>query len=223
MAEQGAPGDLATRRRRDTRYWAAWIAITAGAFVFADAPLARAFSGFSANWLEGEPLHGIIVSARNYGQAYCIAIILALVFVTERTRRRELARMAMGLALAALVMHLAKDMSGRARPEVFLAGNPAWQVFGGFHTSRYASFPSAHTMSAFALSGALAAMYPKGRPVFFAAAAVCGLTRILDNQHYLSDVMAGGVLGWWMGAGALRWRWTVRIAERLVPAGAGGH
>jgi undecaprenyl-diphosphatase len=143
--------------------------------------------------------------------------------MTERTRRRELACMAMGLVLATLVMHLAKDVSGRARPEVFLAGNPMWQFLGGFRTSGYASFPSGHAMSAFALSGALSAMYPKGRPVFFVAAAVCGLTRILDNQHYLSDVVAGGVLGWWIGSGALRWRWTARIAERLCPARTAQH
>ena len=220
MAEQGAPGDLNTHGQQNIRYWAAWMAVTAAAFLFADVPLARALSGFSTNWLKVEPIHEMILIARYYGQAYCIAILLVLLFVTQRTRWRELARMAIGLALAALVVNLAKDTSGRARPEVFLAGDPAWQFFGGFQTSQYASFPSAHTMSAFALSGALAAMYPKGRPVFFAAAAACGLTRILDNQHYLSDVVAGGVLGWWIGAGALRWRWTAKIAERLFPARA---
>lgn len=58
------------------------------------------------------------------------------------------------------------------------------------------SFPSGHTTSAFALAGSLAYSYgmPVGIPVYIAAAAI-GLSRIKEERHWASDVVAGAVIG----------------------------
>jgi len=62
------------------------------------------------------------------------------------------------------------------------------------------SFPSGHTSGAFALATGLDEIF--GRKVGIAAylmAAFVASSRINDNKHYFSDVVAGAVLGTWIG------------------------
>ena len=57
------------------------------------------------------------------------------------------------------------------------------------------SFPSGHTTKAFAICYLLAWRYPRfARPLFITAAFI-GLSRIYMGLHFLSDVLAGVLLG----------------------------
>lgn len=57
------------------------------------------------------------------------------------------------------------------------------------------SFPSGHTITAFAVAVSLGAFYPEMRPgLYFCAASVAG-SRILLGMHFLSDVVAGAGIG----------------------------
>jgi undecaprenyl-diphosphatase len=69
------------------------------------------------------------------------------------------------------------------------------------------SFPSGHTITAFAVAISLGAFYPAMRAeLLFCAASVAG-SRILLGMHFLSDVIAGGLLGAGLGyASVLLWR-----------------
>jgi undecaprenyl-diphosphatase len=57
------------------------------------------------------------------------------------------------------------------------------------------SFPSGHTITAFAVSLSLAAFYPAALPGLMFCAASIALSRILLGMHFLSDVLAGAVIG----------------------------
>jgi membrane-associated phospholipid phosphatase len=60
------------------------------------------------------------------------------------------------------------------------------------------SFPSGHTMAAFALFGLLALLAPQKRLlglIFFLLALLVGLSRIYLVQHFMKDVYAGSMLG----------------------------
>jgi undecaprenyl-diphosphatase len=57
------------------------------------------------------------------------------------------------------------------------------------------SFPSGHTITAFAVSLSLMAFYPGLAPGLLFCAASIGLSRILLGMHFLTDVLAGAVLG----------------------------
>ncbi|MEM7105425.1 MAG: phosphatase PAP2 family protein [Bacteroidota bacterium] len=59
------------------------------------------------------------------------------------------------------------------------------------------SFPSGHTMSAFALYTFIALVLSNKQwgPFLFLIAFAVGLTRIMLTQHFLMDVLAGSILG----------------------------
>lgn len=57
------------------------------------------------------------------------------------------------------------------------------------------SFPSGHTMVAFAVAVPVAAFFPELQLTLLACAASIGLSRIVLGMHFLSDVIAGGALG----------------------------
>lgn len=66
------------------------------------------------------------------------------------------------------------------------------------------SFPSGHTSSAFATAGSVAYSYgPWAGVPAFAAASYIGLSRVANNAHWLSDIVAGAGLGiYWARASA---------------------
>jgi undecaprenyl-diphosphatase len=65
------------------------------------------------------------------------------------------------------------------------------------------SFPSGHTMAAFSIALVLSYFYPSLEgPLFFLAISI-GLSRIVLGMHFLSDVLAGIVLGVALGCASI--------------------
>ena len=65
------------------------------------------------------------------------------------------------------------------------------------------SFPSGHTMTAFSIALVIGYFYPQLQgPLFFLAVSIA-LSRIVLGMHFLSDVLAGMLLGIVLGCGAL--------------------
>jgi undecaprenyl-diphosphatase len=112
--------------------------------------------------------------------------------VVYRHRRWTSYAVAMALAGlgAGLLAQIVKALVGRTRPELWL---------GPFHRAGASatSFPSGHTVGAFALAGVLFFASPSRtlRVVALLLAAAVGLSRILAFRHWTSDVVASAVLG----------------------------
>ncbi len=87
-----------------------------------------------------------------------------------------------------------KGLVGRARPYLFETEGPR-----GFDplsfASEYASWPSGHTTTAFAMAAAVALVYPKTRYIGFALAILAGYSRMPLEAHYLADVIIGATIG----------------------------
>lgn len=64
------------------------------------------------------------------------------------------------------------------------------------------SFPSGHTITAFAIAVSLGHLYPQAEPCLFLMAACIGSSRVLLGMHFLSDVIAGAMFGAAVGYGS---------------------
>jgi undecaprenyl-diphosphatase len=66
------------------------------------------------------------------------------------------------------------------------------------------SFPSGHTITAFAVALSLIEFYPEMLPGLVFCAASIAASRVLLGMHYLSDVLAGALLGSALGVASAR-------------------
>jgi undecaprenyl-diphosphatase len=66
------------------------------------------------------------------------------------------------------------------------------------------SFPSGHTITAFAVCTPLIAQYPEAAPGMLFCALSIAASRVITGMHFLSDVVAGGVLGWLLAEAVMR-------------------
>lgn len=86
---------------------------------------------------------------------------------------------------------------GRSRPSKAAQDSDVVQPFSG-----ETSFPSGHTTQAFTVASVLAFTYddhPVVGGLAFVLATGVGLSRINDDMHYASDVVAGAIIGTWVG------------------------
>ncbi len=65
------------------------------------------------------------------------------------------------------------------------------------------SFPSGHTMTAFSIALAVSFYYPGLEGTLYFLAASIAVSRIVLGMHFLSDVLAGAVLGSGLGLAAI--------------------
>jgi membrane-associated phospholipid phosphatase len=89
-------------------------------------------------------------------------------------------------------VQVCKHLAGRPRPRLAL---PPGEYFGPTFQSDLLSFPSGHATTSFAVAAALSVWYPRSAWVFYLLAALISLGRVVGDSHYLSDVMAGALLG----------------------------
>jgi membrane-associated phospholipid phosphatase len=87
-----------------------------------------------------------------------------------------------------------KWIAGRGRPFVGGKANPFNFVpFAG--AEPYASLPSAHAITAFALAFAVGAVWPRARVAMLVYAILIAISRLVLLAHHPSDVVAGALIG----------------------------
>ncbi len=92
---------------------------------------------------------------------------------------------------AGIITPVLKYGVGRSRPRE-AANTFAFRPFSGSE-----SFPSGHTTQAFAVASVIVAHYPNWptRIVAYGIAGMVGYSRIEQNAHFASDVVAGAIIG----------------------------
>jgi len=115
-----------------------------------------------------------------------------------------------------LISELMKYAVGRGRP--FVGGHANAFNFSHFAgTEAYASFPSGHAVTAFALAFAVSALWPRLRIVMILYALLIASTRLVLLAHHPSDVVAGALVGI-IGAMAVRYWFAARRLSFAIRA-----
>lgn len=137
------------------------------------------------------------------------------------------------------VADVVKAVVGRQRPSVE-PGNPnSYGFMRGLRSDAYRSFPSGHTVSAFAAAAAVTAETSRNAPntrwivgpILYSGAALVGISRMYNNRHWASDIIVGAGIGTFAGLKVVRFNdsHTGNRVDRffltgsLVPAPDGGH
>jgi undecaprenyl-diphosphatase len=122
------------------------------------------------------------------------------------------------IGLPGLFATIVKRMIGRARPLVTGVIDP--YAFSPFiWRADYASLPSGHATTAFAVLVAFGALWPRARTVLWIYALTIMVSRVVVLAHHPSDVLAGALVG---SLGALlvhRWFALERLGFSLAPDG----
>jgi len=116
------------------------------------------------------------------------AIVLPLV----ADRRPVFSAFALAGAIANVAQVVLKRGVRRRRP-IEYASRFAFDEF---------SFPSGHSLNAFAMGGVLALAFPALSPLVLFVAASIALSRVTQGYHFIGDVLAGITIGGTIGIGS---------------------
>ena len=190
-------GQAQTRADSTTNFGLKQFALSAGALsvvvLVLDAPIAKSLHGASSA--------GTLSMARQlarFGDPTGILPIVGGIALTGLvTRNRTVTRTALhaveSVLLAAATVQFGKQLMGRERPIT----DPDLDGLDFLHYPSSRAFPSGHTTAAFALATTLgdAIDRPWPRLAFYTLAAGTGWARMAEEQHWLSDVLAGAAIG----------------------------
>jgi membrane-associated phospholipid phosphatase len=156
-------------------------------------------------------LEGVMRGATSVGRPPVVAAGLAAVALLDLAGGGGWGTVRLAVVTLAgtnLVVEALKRSVGRPRPD-------------GERRPSNSSFPSSHAANAFALACVLARRWRRGLPLFLALALVVAFSRMYLNRHFLSDVVAGALIGATWAWVASRWLPLRRpaVATPAVPAG----
>ena len=188
-----------------------WLLVATALLVAALLP----FDGTISQWAQGLPGGVVTFNERitDFGtfawMIYGSGSIVIIAYILNRVARSDgfssRTRTAWRLALyflvtigsASIVVHLAKLVIGRARPELFSEYGSRSISFLSGHDWVFQSFPSGHSAAVGAFFGAFSMLAPRLRIVFALGALSIGISRVVVGAHYPSDVAAGLLVGLW--------------------------
>jgi lipid A 4'-phosphatase len=189
--------------------WFAAGALAGGALllasmVFIDRPIARLFHDGNAT------VHATFAFITQFGLGDGYLVASAAAYLTLRLsawrwRDRPWAERLMlnanralfifcAVAASGLLVDLLKVVFGRARPKLLFVDG-TYGFFWGAWQADYWSFPSGHATTIAALAAAFFLLWPRFLPAYLAAALLVTASRIIIDAHYVSDALAGALLG----------------------------
>ncbi|GBD07369.1 hypothetical protein HRbin21_01187 [bacterium HR21] len=157
-----------------------------------------------AGWQYSPAADAVFGAARLYGERWTPVVLAAGLYgagwlMQDRRLRRVGLAIAGGAGITALLVTGMKVAVGRARPSVG-AGSLAFSAPGW--DDSHQSFPSGHSALAFLLSTIVASSFqlpPAGQAFVYGGAALTAVSRLYHRRHWLSDVVAGALVGWVVG------------------------
>lgn len=193
--------------------WIILIVVAGGVAAFAlDMPVYHFVDEYIESHVDDQIPSQLIWGFQDFAQTVPpLAVIWVIWRLDRRQGRSVVLRMFLAFVMAGAASGVGKLAVGRHRPEYF--EGQTWQetwIDVGLHhrRSRQQSFFSGHSTAAFTMATIMSAYYPPLRPVVYTLAGGCAASRVVTEQHWLSDVYIGSVggiaLGWAFLPGRLR-------------------
>ena len=159
--------------------------------------------------------------------ALSIVLVVVIAVLPRVSRASRLALAAFGIRIqyvffavlvSVLISETVKWLVGRGRP--FVGGDANAFNFSPFaRTEAFASFPSGHAVTAFALAFAMSSVWPRLNMTMWVFAVLICLSRVALLAHHPSDVLAGAMVGI-VGAMFVRyWFAARRLGFKIVSDG----
>jgi hypothetical protein len=191
------------------------VIVTTAGFLALDEPLKKFIqkqkSEFNTN---------ISKVAKQYGEFYMPLIIggslysYGMIFDNEHTR--VTGRMVLeAAAFSGLLVTLMKMTTGRSRPYT----DEGTYKFNWFKTDEgHLSFPSGHSAVAFSISSVLANRINNTYASIglYILSSLTALSRVYDNQHWISDVFLGSAIGFFTGKFISKSSVTVKNSDSKI-------
>ncbi|HCQ48690.1 acid phosphatase [Achromobacter spanius] len=207
-----APGPSVQNQIRNPFSWTTWLLLAAALALLAGAS-ARWVDLPLAIWIKQSVSAGVNESFEWVGElgesgpyigvalAFYVVGLIGLARGWRNPLRMSYSSMARGsllmlstMAVGGVVVLLLKRSVARARPELFFEKGIYGLGESFSRAQQFNSFPSSHTYAAFAVAVVLSILAPRWRVVFLLLAALVAMSRLVNLDHYLSDVMtAAGI------------------------------
>jgi membrane-associated phospholipid phosphatase len=181
--------------KQDAKYWAIFVTLT-GTLIAFDEKIQKAAPN-------PKPLVTLGTSGSDLGTYYTLIPITAGFYFLGSKAKDERFREAGLLGFEALINATIVDegiklVADRQRP-LEAAGEGQF-----FHSNNRtnSSFPSGHSINTFALASVFAHEYHDKwwvKVLAYSYATGVALSRLAANQHFPSDTLAGGAMGWFIG------------------------
>ena len=191
-----------------------------------------------------EKLHTLATFVRTTAAPGAFIIGTTMYATGRLTKEQHLAELGLhgteALLLGEFAGGVLKGLIGRQRPYVTPQNSHSFGFLRGFGGGdQYRSFPSGHSLAAFAAAAAVSSetsgWWPNSRwiigPVMFGGATLTAVSRMYDNKHWASDVIVGAGLGTFAGLKVVRYNNAhpgnridkLLLTGSLVPTDGGGH
>lgn len=178
------------------------------AIIFLDQPIAQWISQEHLLWVRANAREVTDFALGEYWFGLSLVVMILTYALKFAARGRSVAFLEQLLNLrrwaihffcallgAGIFLQLCKHIIGRQRPHlspeydplVFQPLTAAWH----FH-----SLPSGHAQVMFTVASVFTLLWPRWAAGFYAAATFFALTRVLILQHFLSDIVAGALVGY---------------------------
>ncbi|MDB9776229.1 phosphatase PAP2 family protein [Alphaproteobacteria bacterium] len=148
-----------------------------------------------------DPFKSFFLTATNFGDSLYYFILIFIFFLFLRPKKnislifQNLYNINVfafyNLALSGIVTQIIKHIVGRPRPKILFSENQSLDFNILSFNSDFHSFPSGHSATIFSVIFIFYFLFPGFKKYLLAIGIFVGLTRFIIGAHYLSDVIAG--------------------------------
>ncbi len=144
-----------------------------------------------------------------------IFFLLTSMFLWSENKRRWILPLWLTLFLSAVVGFLLKFMVQRPRPfQLGIVSTLPALMEKSFTTWNF-SFPSFQSMLVFCAMPILIKEFPKLKYFWITFAVLVAFSRVYFGLHFMSDVIAGGLIGYLIGIIVIKYEKESRIGENI--------